>query len=235
MTDRPVLLGLEASTGPCSVALLQGDEVLGRLETEGRASTGRLIDMLDALLAESGVTRSAIDAVVAGRGPGGFTGVRITMGVAQGLALGLDRPAIAVSTLHVLAETALASVPGMASSGVGPQAVLAVLDARMGEVYAGHFHCQADGPGRTRAQGAESLQRPECVAPVTVPCYLAGSGVDAYPALQALAGGHVLSGVVPDIATVMPLARARFEAGEGVPGAHLQPVYLRDRVVDQPK
>ena len=228
MSRSPVVLGLDASTGACSVALAIGDEVRGHLRREAKGQAGRLLRLADALLAEAGLARTALDAVACTRGPGGFTGVRIGIGVAQGLALGLDRPAVALSTLQVVAETARARAPDAGG-------ILALLDARMGEIYGGVYRHAAAAPGSSVALEPEWLGPP---LPRDLPAgvwYGAGSGFAAYPALAGMAGlAGVIGDCLPDMAAAMPLARRRLEAGASVAAAELEPLYLRNRVADPP-
>lgn len=228
MSHPPVLLGLDASTGVSSVALSVGEQVLAREQTAGRATAGWLLDSIAALLAEAELPRSAIDGVVAARGPGGFTGVRISVGVAQGLALGLDRPVIGVSSLEVLAYTAWRAAP----SATG---ILAVLDARMGEVYAARFRpVDTENPQTLEMQGAEALLDPVAVSVCEPGWWVAGSGLPAYPALLDCAPAGAQAACVPVIQAVMPVARDRYAAGEAIAAAALQPVYLRNRVAERP-
>ncbi len=228
MTSSPVLLGLDASTGTCSVSLAVGDAVETRLRRQRKGHAALLLALADALLAEAGLARTAVDAIACTRGPGGFTGVRIGVGVAQGLALGLDRPVVPLSTLQVLAETAIRQE----RRGGG---VLALLDARMGEVYGGLYGHQAGTPGTTVPVDAEWLGPP---VPVSLPAgewFGAGSGFEAYPDLASMTGLYsVGADFVPDMGAAMPLACRRLAEGEGMPGHHLDPVYLRNRVADPP-
>ncbi|WP_268580446.1 tRNA (adenosine(37)-N6)-threonylcarbamoyltransferase complex dimerization subunit type 1 TsaB, partial [Escherichia coli] len=102
-----------------------------------REHTQRILPMVQQVLAESGLALNQLDALAFGRGPGSFTGVRIGIGIAQGLALGADLPMIGVSTLQTMAQGAWRVS--------GAERVLAAIDARMGEVYWGQFERQADG------------------------------------------------------------------------------------------
>jgi len=229
VSNPPVLIGVDASTGASSVALAIGDQVLARQQAGVRATAGWLLDSASALLAEAGLARNAIDAVVAARGPGGFTGVRISVGVAQGLALGLDRPTIGVSSLEVLAHTAWVQAPAAAG-------FLAVLDARMGEVYTAAFE-RVDASGsqpQLAVYRHEALMDPAAVPVCDPGWWVAGSGLVAYPMLHRCGPAGAQARCVPEIRTVMPVAQARFAAGERTAGAALQPVYLRHRVAERP-
>lgn len=139
------LLAFETATEACSVAVWNDGEVLERYELAPRRHAELALPWADALLAEAGVAKSQLDAIAVGRGPGAFTGVRLAVGIAQGIALALDRPVLPVSTLAALAMRA------------GAGRVVAAIDARMGEVYVGAF--QRDGDSMV-ALDAERVPSP---------------------------------------------------------------------------
>jgi tRNA threonylcarbamoyladenosine biosynthesis protein TsaB len=158
------LLALETATDCCSVALLVGDEVIEDHRLAPRQHASLILPMIDGVLAAAGVARQALDAIAFGRGPGAFTGLRIAAGVAQGLALGLDRPVVPVSTLAALAQAS------------GAARVLAAFDARLGEVYYGYYTRGADG--LVDADMDDALAPPEHVALPADPGWR-GTGVGA--------------------------------------------------------
>src|SRR6187455_1632322 len=92
------LLALDTATEACSAALLIGGEVIERSEIAPRRHAELILPMIESLLGEAGISRRQIDAIAVGRGPGAFTGVRLAISVAQGLALGLDVPVLPVSS-----------------------------------------------------------------------------------------------------------------------------------------
>lgn len=122
------LLALETATEACSAALWVDGQLLWEIEPAATRRHGELILVqVDRLLATAGLVPAQLDAVAVSRGPGAFTGVRLGMGVAQGLAFAVDCPIVPVSTLAALAQQGAAC-----GRGVG---LIALLDARMGEVY----------------------------------------------------------------------------------------------------
>ena len=124
------LLAIDTVTEACSVALWQDGEITTQEEVVQQQHTERVLPMVQALLAQTETALSQLDAIVFDRGPGSFTGLRIGAGVVQGLALGLDRPVIPVSSLATLAQGAWR---------LDQQAnVLACIDARQTEVYCGN-------------------------------------------------------------------------------------------------
>ena len=217
------LLAIETATEACSVALLCGDAMIDRSELAPRRHAELVLPMAGELLAEAGIGRRQLDAIAVGRGPGAFTGVRLAISVAQGLALALDLPVVPVSSLAALAMQA-------PNDGV---AVLAAIDARRGEVYAGAF--AFDSAGLVTPMGPESVSPAEDLALPTVQAWhVIGSGWSAYgdaicgrlPATPIWTDGDRF----PQARDVALLATPRFAAGEGVPPEQALPVYLRDKV-----
>ncbi|MHB1991178.1 tRNA (adenosine(37)-N6)-threonylcarbamoyltransferase complex dimerization subunit type 1 TsaB [Metallibacterium scheffleri] len=219
-----ILLALETATDQCSAALYRDGTVYARSLHAPRRHAELLLPLLDQLLAEAGVARSAIDAIAFGRGPGSFTGVRLALSVAQGLAFALDRPVLPVSTLAALALDA----PREAHD------ILAVLDARMGEVYVGAFRRVGDTALQTL--GEETVGPAAALrVPAAGAWFGIGSGWGVYAeALRVRLGDAGLSGVdaaaQPQAASVARLAAPLFAAGGGLPAAQALPVYLRDKV-----
>ena len=132
------LLAFETSTEACSVAVFADGEVHARFEVAPRRHAELALPWAEALLAEAGIARSRLDAIAVGRGPGAFTGVRLGIAIAQGIALALDVPVVPVSTLATLAAAALRDHPDAH--------VLTAIDARMGEVYVAGYAAGAQGP-----------------------------------------------------------------------------------------
>lgn len=218
------LLGIDTATEACSAALLCGDSVIERSELAPRRHAELILPMIDSLLAEAGLSRRRLDGIAVGRGPGAFTGVRLAISVAQGIALGLDIPVVPVSSLAALAHDAPADAT---------DSILAVIDARMGEVYAGAFRRGADGaiePIMDEVVGRAS----ELIFPQSKLWSVVGTGWDAYrdalvarlPAPPRFADGARY----PQASAVVRLARPQFAAGRGVSPEYALPVYLRDKV-----
>ena len=133
------ILAIETSTEACSAALLTDNQLFSRFELAPREHTKLIIPMMDELLAEAEINLKAIDAIAFGQGPGAFTGLRIATGVAQGVALAIDKPLIGISTLEALAW----QVRTEANNG---QKIIAALDARMGELYWAIYQKDAQKP-----------------------------------------------------------------------------------------
>ena len=215
------LLAIETATDACSAALCIDGELRERFEIAPRAHTELILPMIDELMAEAGITISQVDAMAFGRGPGAFTGVRIAVGVTQGIAFGADLPVVPVSTLAALAQ------------GAGAERVLAALDARMNEVYWGAYRRNATG--RVELLGVECVSAPGDVPrPEGEGWHGAGAGWTAY---ESALSAHCAVQMTAWDGTCFPRARdvallgiAGYEAGQGVNAEQALPVYLRDKV-----
>ncbi len=218
------LLAFETSTESCSVALLYGDTLIFRSEIAPRRHAELALPMAEFLLAEAGIGKAQLDAIAMGRGPGSFTGVRLAVSLAQGLAFALDVPVVPVSSLAALAMQAPADGP----------ITLAVTDARMGEVYAGCF--SRDDEGLVNPLDEERVSAPEEVSLPGVGrnWQVVGSGWAVYAdALRAAVGSDPRWSAgdrYPQATDIARLAVRDLKAGAGVPAEQALPVYLRNKV-----
>lgn len=247
------ILALDTATENCSVALLVCESVDSetvncassiddanrtvnlpfvvknsyvRSEVAPRDHTKKILPMVDEVLKEAGLTLHDLDALAFGRGPGSFTGVRIGIGIAQGLAFGADLPMIGISTLAAMAQGVYRQH--------GAEQVACAIDARMSEVYWGRFGRQSDGNWHE--------QEPECViAPQRLVEQIAadefdwqtaGTGWEAYEAEFAdLALTRSPSSVLfPEAQDIAFLAMFEWLQGRHVSAEAASPVYLRDNV-----
>lgn len=218
------LLAFETATEACSVALHVDGRVLERFEVAPRRHAELSLPWAGQLLAEAGIDRSQLDGIALSRGPGAFTGVRLGIAIAQGIALALDRPLLPVSTLQALALRA----PEAATQ------VLACIDARMGEVYVARY--RRDAGGLLQLQGDELLIAPEAYAlPGDGNAWAGvGTGFGAGQGVLATRLQSRLSGVdaqaLPRAADVLQIAVPMMARGEGIAPERVQPAYLRDNV-----
>jgi tRNA threonylcarbamoyladenosine biosynthesis protein TsaB len=219
------LLALDTAMEACSVALLTGDTLLTRYEEPGRGHAELILPMVDAVLREGALGLRDLDGLAVGRGPGAFTGVRIAISVAQGLAFGAGLKIVPVSDLAALAQR------GAREAGT----VLACSDARMGEVYWAEFGVDADG--LVKAFTPERLSGPEEVRVSANGRWTAvGRGWAAYPQLKARLNdpadrpAAVHDSFLPRAEEIARLAVRDWHQGGAVAPEEALPVYLRDRV-----
>jgi len=226
----PIILAIETSSELASCALLNSAAgadapavatVMTR-ETSGvRTHSQSVLPMVQELLIEAGVSLADCDAIAFGAGPGSFTGVRTACGVAQGLAFGARKPVLPLVTLDAMAEACRVRT--------GATEVLAVLDARMGEVYWAQYRWN----GEWQIVREPALCAPGDVAPEPVAGLVAcGNGFGAYPEAFAAhawaAGAH--ADILPHAREFAVLGVAALAAGRAVPADQAQPLYLRNKV-----
>jgi tRNA threonylcarbamoyladenosine biosynthesis protein TsaB len=217
------VLALDAATEACSVALLSNGDVIVRFVESGKSSAQQILTLAEEVMAEGQVSLSMLDGIAASIGPGAFTGVRISVAVAQGLAFGAGLLVAPVTTLEALALQVLYAAPGPA---------LACLDARMGEVYWGCF--TADAARRVIESGALKVGPPASVAIELKGRHIGiGRGFSAYPELAKIPGVEINprdSLALPNAREFAQLGALRLAGGGGLDPADLKPLYLRDKV-----
>ncbi|NGZ83865.1 tRNA (adenosine(37)-N6)-threonylcarbamoyltransferase complex dimerization subunit type 1 TsaB [Duganella aceris] len=221
----PTILAIETSSELASCALLRGETVITRVSEGVRTHSQSILPMVQELLAEAGISLKDCDAIAFGSGPGSFTGVRTACGIAQGLAFGGGLPVVPVVTLDAMALAC------HQQHGAGE--VLAVLDARMGEVYWAQYSFGGDGGGADDSRSgrpvpvlAPALSAPGDVRSQGAPV-ACGNGLSAYAEAYP-AGGHAT--VMPHAAQIAQLAAIDFAAGKTVTAAEAQPLYLRNKI-----
>ena len=215
------ILGLDTSTEACTVGVLTDDECFARFELTPRRHTECVLPWSEELLAQANCGKHELDAIAVGIGPGAFTGVRLAVSLAHGMALGLSIPVLAVSSLACLAQ---------ACQHDGPIAVL--VDARMDECYIGFYQKQA---GVVVALAPEQLLAPEhVVLPFAGEWIGVGSGFASYDTrLPATMLGQLKCidcNALPHAQALLQIAVREFKAGAAQAAELVQPSYLRDKV-----
>lgn len=223
-----------------SCALLRNGEVIFRESSGVRTHSQSVLPMVQELLDEAGIVLRQCDAIAYGAGPGSFTGVRTACGISQGLGFGAGLPLVPVVTLDAMAlacrDAAAAAAPDAAFAAQDSAAgtVLAVLDARMNEVYWAQYRFDGDTPV---AILPPELSAPADIAPVapigSAGALLAcGNGFTAYP--EAFTGkpfaAQARHEIMPHAVHIARLGARLFAAGHAVPAAQAQPLYLRNKV-----
>lgn len=217
-----MLLALETANDQCSVALSHQSQVVAyRHDGRAREQTRMLLPMVDQVLTDAQLSLAQLEAIAFSRGPGSFSGIRINAAVAQALAWAHDLPVIPVSTLQALAQ---------ASGAVAGARVLAVLDARMNEIYAAAFEIDATGMaqpvGDEQLVGYDAVQVPLAWQHQSV--FVVGSGATLVD-LGALAIAVTLDATVSANAKqIAQLATVALQRGQQVIPEYGLPVYLRD-------
>ena len=228
-------LAIETSTDTLSLAVARGDHVWTHTSAGGAQASLQTLPQIQALMAQAELAFGDLHAVVFGRGPGAFTGLRTACSVAQGLAFGADVPVLPLDTLLAVAEEARYAPPQ--HHDADPQAapitrVLAVLDARMDQVYVaayehtqGAWHCVQEAA----LQNPQALSWPphwhdraSFVAAGNAWAVYAGRWPSTFTAAQVQA--------LPTASALLRLAPLAWAQGLAVPAEQALPLYIRDKV-----
>ena len=215
----PTILAIETSADLASAALLHQGALISDASGGVVTHSQTILPMVQGLLAQAGIALAQCDAIAFGCGPGSFTGVRTACGIAQGLAFGAELPVLPIVTLLAMAQDC--------RERSGADQVLAVLDARMGEVY----WAQYEFAGDWQTVVAPTLSSAEAVAPVGA-VLACGNGLQAYSAAFERPGIRRcgLDDLVPYAAQVALLAEKAWARGAAIPAREAEPLYLRNKV-----
>ncbi|WP_338615267.1 tRNA (adenosine(37)-N6)-threonylcarbamoyltransferase complex dimerization subunit type 1 TsaB [Pigmentiphaga sp. CHJ604] len=231
------ILSLETSSAWCGVALLRATDTgaadLFAREHQGvQEHSARLLPMVQEVLDEAGIARTQLDAIAFGQGPGGFTGLRVACGVAQGLGFALDRPVVPVVSHAAVAQQV---------RDPGSRTLVVAMDARMQEIYLAAYRREPSGrlacviePQLMAGEGLESWVRrrlEDLGDPVPQRPLLCGDAAAAYPEVFAGFGADERSDIArPTAAAVARLAHDAYLRGEAVAAELAAPLYIRDKV-----
>jgi len=212
------ILGIETSQTACSVAILQGEDIISHHEIAPRQQAKTVLSVVDKTLTQANLSLNELDAIAFGSGPGSFTGLRIAAGVAQGLAYSASLPVIPVSSLQVVAQSVYESTRI-------PHVVVAI-DARLDEVYWGAYTLDEDSG---LMKGEDNVSPPKCVLLPEVPDFaLVGDGWTVYEGLMPAGEPSFKKDTVDADAAV--LAKIASSQEGAVPASLGIPRYVRDKV-----
>ena len=212
------ILAIDTTSEAVSVALLLGGACYERYQYAPQQQSALVLPMIEDLVKSANLRLSDLDAIAVGAGPGSFTGVRLSVTVAQGLAFGLNKPVIPISTLQALAQQAIRRL--------GATQCYSAIDARMKELYVGYYESNADGlavplwPDKLIAQTDSHLDMPAGCGVGTGWLYLSKQ----YPDMLAYATW------VPRAKDIAYLALDRFKQNDMIVSGDLKPIYLRNMV-----
>jgi len=228
MSSALNILCVDSSTEACSVALLTKQQnIHQRFMLAPREHTQKILPTVNEVVKDAQLKLNDIDYIAYGQGPGSFTGVRIGISIAQGLAFGLDVNMIGVSTLQAMAQQAH-------SNDNNCKSVYAAIDARMGEIYFAHY---IEVSGVMTLQNNEVVIKPQQLieqitnSEIVSDSILVGTGWNAYPTLLSCFTSASLSEIVyPNAEFMLILAQQLIEKDKAVEPELATPVYLRDTV-----
>lgn len=220
----PIILSIETATNACSVALQTKSQYFHAHKIAPRLHSQLVLQMVDSLLKQANIEMSAIEAIAFGCGPGSFMGVRLAIGIAQGLAFGISAPVIPVSTLQTLAQTAFEKTPS--------EQIIAGWDARMGDIYWGLYQ---NTSGIMAPVQNDRLSRPSEIDIKIDGTYTAAGNAwsvyqDTLPKkLMQQCKGFELD-IYPEARAMLTIATSKFLAGNTVSPENAHPAYCRHNV-----
>jgi tRNA threonylcarbamoyladenosine biosynthesis protein TsaB len=221
------LLAFDCSTEQLSIAVQHGEQIFSYEGAGGAQASGTMIPAIEKLMHEAGLQYAQLDALVFGRGPGSFTGLRTACSVAQGLAYGAGIKVLPVDTLKAVAQEAQMQ---LASRGETASRILSCLDARMGEVYADYYEFNS---ALRSIYAGELLKKPQNLLEnlPSQPTLIAGNirpALDAQLSPEALALPYIAA--LPTARALLKLAPSLTAAGGLVDAEYALPLYIRDKV-----
>lgn len=213
-----LVLGIDTATWTAAAGVVRDGVVLAEgVQRESRSHVHSLPGLVERVVGEAGVTLAAVDVIAVSIGPGSFTGLRVGLALAQGIAFAGGVRLVGVPTLEALAWVAEAAAG---------ETICAALDARKREVYAASFAATEEGPRRLTPDAA--LAPAALAARLTPPCVLVGDAAEVYPdhfhgraTVRPFATHHPRGGIVAR------LGWTRAVAGEAVHPGALEPLYVR--------
>lgn len=217
------LLALDASTEALSIAIQFNGQIVKHFEVCPQQHSQKVLPLVSELLDKAGCKLQDLDGIVFGRGPGSFTGVRISVAIAQGLAYGANLPLVGVSTLQSMAQQAIDEKQ--------VESVVTGIDARMGEIYFAHYRKSGKGLAELSIDENEVVCAPTDLPESIKSLTAVGSAWEPYAEQAADLNLDVISEItLPDAAYMLKIAEVEFEKGNTVKAADAQPHYVRDTV-----
>lgn len=224
-----IILGIETATDACSVAVITPTQSYNLFVIEPQAHAKLLLGMVDQICGQAGITLKDIDAFAFGCGPGSFTGVRIAASVVQGLAFGVNKPVIGVSSLQALAQQAF--------NVHSYEHVVALLDARMQEVYYGSYSVNAIGLVMPNLE--DMLKNPaELTVADAAACIAVGTGIAAYSEIIKHRNPDLIIDTTllhPRAQEIVQLAVDLYNRGKILQPNEAIPTYIRNDVAKKGK
>ncbi len=231
------ILGIDTATGACSVAVGIRGEVIQEYQVQPAGHAKLVLKMVDAVLHQAGIKLTRLDAIAVNTGPGSFTGVRIGLGVAQGLAYGAGLPVIGVCSLVVLA--AAMDTTAIDTAVMDQCVVLPAIDARMNQIYCGLYELAADSD-------PDEIVQPVVTAPDLIPfrinstdttVYGLGSGWEVYSEkIRSNIGDCRIVRIPNKYSEARVLVQVAAQKGlkSSLAPMLLQATYIRNNIVQRP-
>ena len=235
MTD-PLILHIETATDICSVALSEGDRKLSLVESDQERSHASLLNsFIRQSLTQAGKELKDLDGIAVSKGPGSYTGLRIGVSTAKGLAYGLEIPLLASGTLESMASgsPSHAAIRELISIHDDLLLLCPMLDARRMEVYAGFYTIESSLYRKVSADVIDKESYHEILEAHPV-CFF-GNGADKCKAVLDHPNAHFIDGVNPSATTMITPVLKKYQLKQFEDVAYFEPFYLKDFIATVPK
>lgn len=220
------ILALDASTEALSIVLHFKGQTFHHFEECPQQHSQKILPLVDELLNKAQCKLKDLDVIGFGQGPGSFTGVRISVAIAQGLAYSANLPLVGVSTLAIMAQQAYEQMQA--------SVVYSAIDARMGEIYFAQYQVNN---AHMQLVNEECVIKPELLSEEHISCeeqhaIAVGTGFKSYPdALKNTSNITINTDItLPDARYMLNHVDTAFLAGDVVKASDAQPKYVRDTV-----
>jgi tRNA threonylcarbamoyladenosine biosynthesis protein TsaB len=221
------VLAIETSTTACCLGLRQGDQTMEQFVQLKRTHSREILPRIASLLADTGVELSALDLIVYGKGPGSFTGLRIAVGVVQGLGYGLGIPVVGISTLACCAQGRYREF--------GDTNIVVAETARADEVFFGAYGVV---DGHVRPVQADGMYLASELPAMAARRWVGiGSAWHQRPEMELALGNNmaeIQAEVYPRAPDLLDLGILEWQAGRATEALQATPEYLREQVASRP-
>ena len=235
MTD-PLILHIETATDICSVALSEGDQQLSLIETDQERSHASLLNsFIRQAVTRAGKELKDLDGIAVSKGPGSYTGLRIGVSTAKGLAYALEIPLLASGTLESMASGALshATVRELITNHGNLLLLCPMLDARRMEVYAGFYTLESGLFRKVSADVIDEESYRKILESHQV-CFF-GNGADKCKAVLNHPHAHFIDGITPSASSMIAPVLQKYQLKKFEDVAYFEPFYLKDFIATVPK
>ncbi|WP_348666202.1 tRNA (adenosine(37)-N6)-threonylcarbamoyltransferase complex dimerization subunit type 1 TsaB [Arsenophonus symbiont of Ornithomya chloropus] len=218
------ILAIDSATEACSVALIYNKKIFAKFVISPEEHTKKILFMLNQCLLEADFNLKKLDFLAFGQGPGSFTGVRIGVGIAQGLAFACNLPMIGISSLLTIAQGAY--------NQLGRKKILVAINAGMGEIYAACYQLNVNGIWE--GEETEAILKPNQFLSKIDGLHgkwtISGNSWFTYPILKMAKVNLVESSIyLPDARYMLPLAFKNWKRGKKIHPEKAKPIYLRSK------
>lgn len=225
-------LVIDTSTRSTVLGLDYSGEVIDRTTDSKNSHSREILPSIDRLIGDAGISLQQLDAIIFGQGPGSFTGLRIAVGVVQGLGYGLDIPVVPVSSMAALAQACFRKRPAY-------RHVLVAITARLDEIYYGAYGFESGVAGEIKPEGVCDVRElPEFSDALAGQSWQgAGNGWDLRELIEGsthLQFKMIDEQCIPGVPDLLAIGQKKIALGDVVAAIDAAPVYLREVVASKP-